>query len=385
MLRLRSCVLSHLLSSPATSPLPSLHRLLSGAAAPAVSPDSGFEVERYLVSTCGLTRAQTLKASSKLSHLKSPARPDAVLAFLAGLGLSAADVAAVVAKDPLFLCAGVEGNLGPAVAGLTGLGLSRPEVARLVSLSPDRFRRKNVVPKVRSYLPLFGSAEDLLSGVKRGLFLLSVDIDRVVKPNVAVLRECGLGARDIAKLLIQMPRIVTASPERALAMVACAERIGVPRGSGMFRQALQAVACFSEEKIAAKVEQLKKTLRWSDADAGIALCKWPTVLRWSKDMLQRKSEFLFSKVGLEPAYIAHRPAILGLSLERRLEPRYYVMRFLKENGLLSHGRDYNSMVLVSEKVFVERFIRPHKQAAPLIAEDYAAACTGEVPARFRFT
>uniref|UniRef100_R7W002 Uncharacterized protein n=1 Tax=Aegilops tauschii TaxID=37682 RepID=R7W002_AEGTA len=222
-----------------------------------------------------------------------------------------------------------------------------------------------------------------------------------------------------------MPRIVTASPERVLAMVACAEGIGVPRGSGMFRHALQSVACFSEEKIAAKVEQLKKTLRgsdadvgialckwptvlrwskdmlqrksevliskgigvprgsgmfrhalqsvacfseekiaakveqlkktlrWSDADVGIALCKWPTVLRWSKDMLQRKSEFLISKVGLEPAYIAHRPVMLSLSLEGRLKPRYYVMRFLQENGLLSHGRDYYAMVLVGEKVAIK--------------------------------
>uniref|UniRef100_A0A453MQM4 Uncharacterized protein n=1 Tax=Aegilops tauschii subsp. strangulata TaxID=200361 RepID=A0A453MQM4_AEGTS len=348
-----------LLSSRTASPLLSLQRLLSTAAAPAVSPNPSFAVEDYLVSTCGLTRAKALKASAKLSHLKSPAKPDAVLAFLAGLGLSGADVAAVVAKDPLFLCAGVEGNLGPAVAGLTGLGLSRSEVARLVSLSPDRFRRKNVVPKAHYYLSLLGSSEDLLLAARRGLFLFSVDLD--------------------------IPRIVTASPERVLAMVACAEGIGVPRGSGMFRHALQSVACFSEEKIAAKVEQLKKTLRWSDADVGIALCKWPTVLRWSKDMLQRKSEFLISKVGLEPAYIAHRPVMLSLSLEGRLKPRYYVMRFLQENGLLSHGRDYYAMVLVGEKVFVERFIRPHKQAAPLIAEDYAAACIGEVPARFRFT
>jgi mTERF domain-containing protein len=96
-------------------------------------------VEDYLVGTCGLTRAQALKASPKLSHLKSPAKPDAVLAFLASLGLSSADVAAVVAKDPQFICAKVEKTLAPIAAGLTGLGLSHSEVARLVSLVPFRF------------------------------------------------------------------------------------------------------------------------------------------------------------------------------------------------------------------------------------------------------
>jgi mTERF domain-containing protein, mitochondrial len=113
-----------------------------------------------------------------------------------------------------------------------------------------------------------------------------------------LLAECGLGVCDIAKLFIQIPRIITASPERVLRMVACTEGIGVPCGSGMFRQALHAVSCLREEEIAAKVEQLKKTLRRSDAEVRIALCKWPIVLRRSKDMLQLKSEFLISKVGV---------------------------------------------------------------------------------------
>ncbi|XP_044953457.1 uncharacterized protein LOC123403599 [Hordeum vulgare subsp. vulgare] len=389
MLRLRSCVLSHLLSSPTTSPILSLHRLLSAsaAAAPAVSLNpSSFAVEEYLVATCGLTRAQALKASAKLSHLKSPANPDAVLAFLAGLGLSGADVAALVAKDPRFLCAGVERTLAPVVAGLTGLGLSPCDISRLVSLAPNEFRHRSVVSKLDYLLPLFGSFGNLLRPLKHGTSIIGSDLERVVKPNVKLVAECGLGACDIAKLFIRDPWMLSAKPGRLLAMVACAEGIGVPRGSGMFRQALHAVACLSSaEKIAAKVEQLKKALRWSDADVGIAVCKWPTVLWWSTDVLQHKSEFLISKVGLEPAHIAHRPVMLGLSLEGRLKPRYYVMRFLQENGLLNHGRDYYNMVVASDKVFVNKFICPHKQAAPHLAQDYAAACKGEVPTRFRFT
>uniref|UniRef100_A0A8I6XPP7 Uncharacterized protein n=1 Tax=Hordeum vulgare subsp. vulgare TaxID=112509 RepID=A0A8I6XPP7_HORVV len=168
-------------------------------------------------------------------------------------------------------------------------------------------------------------------------------------------------------------------------MVACAQGIGVPRGSGMLVQAMHAVSCFSEDKIAAKVGYLKKTLRWSDAEVGIAVSRGPFLLRRSDDVLRRVSEFLISEVGLEPAYIAHRPSMFTYSLERRHRPRYHVVKFLKENGLLNHDRDYYSMVALSEKLFVEKFICPHKQAAPHLAEDYAAACTGKGPAKFRFT
>ncbi|VAI41785.1 unnamed protein product [Triticum turgidum subsp. durum] len=387
MLRLRECFVSRLLSSPSTPTYAifPLRRLLS-AAAPHISPNpSGFAVEDYLVDTCGLTRPQALKASTKLSHLKSPANPDAVLAFLAGVGLSGADVAPVVAKDPQILCAKVDKTLAPVVDGLTGLGLSRSDIARLVSLAHSGFRCRSVVSKLHYYLPLLGSFHNFLRLLKRGgSHLLSSDLDKVVKLNVVFLRECGLGDCDIAKLCVPVPRMLTTNRERVRAMVACAERLGVPRGSGMFRQALQAVAFLSEDKVAAKLDYLKNTFRWSDAQVSIAVRKFPSVLRNSKESLNHRSEFLFFEVGLEPVYIAHRSDILSYSMEGRLRPRYYVIKFLKQNGLLDRDLSLYSAVKMTEKAFVEKLICPHKEDAPHLAEDYAAACKGEVPANFRF-
>jgi mTERF domain-containing protein len=127
------------------------------------------------------------------------------------------------------------------------------------------------------------------------------------------------------------------------------------------------------------VEYLKNMFKWSDAEVGIAVCKLPYVLTKSNDALQRKSEFLISEVGLEPVYIAHRPALLNYSLEGRIRPRYYVLKLLKEKGLLHQDRDFYNTVMISEKLFMKRFIGPHKEVAPHLAEDYAAACRGEVP------
>ncbi|CAM0947854.1 unnamed protein product [Alopecurus aequalis] len=332
MLHLRRCILARLPSSPSASPISPLHRLLSAA----VSPNPGFAAEEYLVQTCGLSRAQALKAARKISHLQSPTNPDAVLAFLADLGLSGADVAALVAKDPKFLCAGVERTLAPILVGLSGLGLSRSEIARLVSTAPSSFRCRSVV----SNLPC----------------------------SFMVLQECGLSACDIAKLFIDVPWILGIKPERLRVIVACAEGLGVPRGSVMFRHALHAVAFLGAEEIAARVEYLKNTFRWSDAEVNIAVSKLPFMLARSKDILRSRSEFLISEVGLEPAYIAHRPALLSYSLEGRLRPRYYALKFLKENRLLDQDRDYYKVVSLTEKVFREKYISPHDEAAPHLAD-----------------
>uniref|UniRef100_A0ACD5WUC6 Uncharacterized protein n=1 Tax=Avena sativa TaxID=4498 RepID=A0ACD5WUC6_AVESA len=179
--------------------------------------------------------------------------------------------------------------------------------------------------------------------------------------------------------------MLTAKPERVREIVACAEGLGVPRGSGMFRAALQAVSPLNEEKIATKLECLKKTFRWSDAQVSHAVSKAPGLLRKPKEALRHRSKFLISDVGLEPAYIAHRPVILYYSMEGRLRPRYYVLKFLKVNGLLDQNRDYYNTTALSEMAFVEKFICPHKESAPDLAEDYATICKGELPTNFRFT
>ncbi|CAM0908989.1 unnamed protein product [Alopecurus aequalis] len=342
MFHLRRCIVARILSSPSASPISPLYCLLS-AAAPAVSPNPSFAAEEYLVETCGLSRAQALKAYTKLTHLKSPSNPDAVLAFLADLGLSGADVAALIAKDRSSSAPALREPLPPSSSGSPASNLLRP-----------------------------------VKGSCRENLLLS-DLESVVKPNVVLLRECGLGVCDIAKLCILRPWLLTSKQESLQAIVACAEGLGVPRGSRMFRQVLCAVGFQSEETITAKVDNLKKTFSWSDAEVRIAVCKAPMMLMRSRETLQHRSEFLINEVGLEPAYIAHRPVMIMYSLEGRNRPRYYVLKFLKEKGLLHKDRDYYSAFMIGNKVFIEKFICPHKEAAPHLAGDYAAACRGEVP------
>ncbi|KAM0852852.1 hypothetical protein ACQ4PT_051479 [Festuca glaucescens] len=352
MLRLRSCILTRLLSSPSSaSPISPLHRLLSAAAA-AADPSPAFAIEQYLVDTCGLTRPQALKASAKLSHLKSASKPDAVLAFLAGIGLSGADVTAAVAGDPQLLCTDVDKTLAPVVAGLTAHGLSRAQVARLVSLGRPIFRNRSLASNLPYYLSLFGSNENLLKLLNQSHSFLGCSLEKVVKLNVTFLQEYGLG-------------------------------LGVPRGSPMFMHVLYAVAIVGEDKITAKVDYLKKTFRWSDAEVGNVVCKIPQLLRRSKDTLRRLSEF-FSEVGLEPADIAigHRSVMLTYSLESRLKPRYYAVKFLKKTGLVKSFPSYSTIFHLTDKVFVERYICPHKEAASHLYEDYVAACKGEVSTRF---
>ncbi|CAM0942749.1 unnamed protein product [Alopecurus aequalis] len=384
MRRLQSCILARLLSfPPATYPIPisPLHRLLSASTA---DPIPGFAVEQYLVDSCGLSRRQALRASAKLAHLNSPSNPDAVLAFLAGLGLPRPAVAAAVAGDPELLCADVDETLAPVAAEITAHGLSHAEVARLASLGCTVFRCRSAVSNLPYYISLFGTQESLLRLVKHSPRLLGYSLDNVVKPNVAFLRECSLGDYDFLKVCLASPRILATKLERLRAMVTFAEGLGAPRGSRMFWNVLRTVSFVGEWNFTAKMDYLKEIFRWSDAEVSTVLCRSPQLLHRSDDRLRRLSEFLISEVGLEPAEIAQHSLILTVSLDGRLRPRYSALKFLKENGLLKYDPSYSTVFMLSEKVFMERYICPRKEAAPHLAEDYLANCRGEVPTRFIF-
>ncbi|WVZ78006.1 LOW QUALITY PROTEIN: hypothetical protein U9M48_025787 [Paspalum notatum var. saurae] len=345
---------------PALPPPPLPSRSTASSQTTAVVP---FVVEDYLIATCHLSPTQALKSSKPLSHLKSPSKPDTVVAFLSGLGLSAADIAAAVTFDPKLLYSDVGRTLAPRLAELRDLGLSTFQIGRLVLVDPRRFRRPTR-RLLAYYIPLFGSFENLLRTLRRNPFLLGFDVEGVVTPNVALLMECGLDACDIAMVSMSVPRLITTNLEHVRAIVERTEALGACT-----------VAFLHDNKIAAKL--LKKTFGWLDAEVGVAVSNRPFLLRYSEDRLRRLSEFLITQVGLEPQYIARTSTLFTYSLERRLMPRHYVVKFLKDNGLLEHGPSYYTAVQLSENGFMDKFIRPYKDAAPSLAQDYAAACRAQ--------
>nr|CAB3465554.1 unnamed protein product [Digitaria exilis] len=339
-----------------------LSRFATTAASSAPAP---FAVADYLVASCHLDRDQALRVSQKLSHLKSPSNPDAVLAFLSGFGLTPEDIAVAVVRHPKLLCCKVDKTLAPRLAALKAYGLSASQIASFLVLDP-RFLLPSVISKLEYYVPLFGSVDAVRKAFKHNRNLIGADLERVVKPNVK-----RLGEYDISRICRIAPSLFLIRPEHFKDLVARAEDMGVQRGTPMFIYALRCVSTHKKELIASKMEFLKKTFRD------------PWVLTISEYRALRTSKFLLSVIGLDPEYISCTPALLRYALESRQMPRHYVMEFLKANGLLKRGPSYYTAVQVSEKVFMEKFIQPFKEAAPHLAEDYSAACRGEVPSRLR--
>ncbi|CAL4885388.1 unnamed protein product [Urochloa decumbens] len=208
MLRLRSRHLPAVLTASPLAAASSLHRLLlySTATSTATASATQFVVKDYLANSCGLTPAQARKASRRLSHLKSPSNPDVVRAFLAGTGITEADIARAVVRDSRILCSRVDKTLTPCIAHLRGIGLSPPQISRLIAINPNILVNPSMISRLSFYLSFLGSYEKVHTAMGRCLYLLTQNVERVVKPNIAFLKQCGLTASDIAKIFFAGPR-----------------------------------------------------------------------------------------------------------------------------------------------------------------------------------
>ncbi|CAL4966994.1 unnamed protein product [Urochloa decumbens] len=342
------------------------------------STSSGrFVVEDYLVDTCGLTPAQARKASKYLHHLKSPEKPDAVRTFLAGFGVSKADVATAITRDTRLLCSSVDKTLTPQFAQLREIGLSPAEISRLMTIFPRITPLR--ISRIAFYLSFLGSYDKVHTAIRSSAYLLSTDVDNVVKPNIELLLQCGLTPGDVATLCSRVPVLFTKEPERVMEVVARADKLGVPRNSAMFKRALEIVHNQNPRTISAKMDFLKKALACSESEVAIAICQMPPLLAASVGKLGRVVEFLKVDVGLEPGYIVRRPQLFSLSVEKRLIPRHYVIKVLKAKGLVKKDIDFHSVVCLNEERFAERMLERHKESVPGLAGAYAAACAGQVP------
>ncbi|CAD6207404.1 unnamed protein product [Miscanthus lutarioriparius] len=355
-----------------------------------------FSFEDYLVASCGLAPAQAREVSKKASHelsygsrrsldelsysrLYSASNPDAILTLLSGAGLSRADITAVVSAYPLLLRASVK-NIAPRLVALRDrVGLSTSQIARFLVVVSRPLREGDVTPKLEFFISFYGSFDRVLLAAKRNWGLLSANLERVIKPNIALFRRWGV--RDFAKLCSNYPWVLTFKPEHVKEVLLRAEELGVPTTSPMFRHAVATVASTSKDKVAAKLDFYKRTLGGSQSEVSIAVSKMPAILGFYDEILLRKINFLVNEAAMEPRHIVERPVLLALSLEKRLVPRHYVMKVLQKKGLLNRNMRFSPLAVIGEETFESKFIDCHMDSVPGLADAYAAARAGIIPSR----
>ena len=97
----------------------------------------------YLISSCGISPESAILVSKHLDLSKSPNTAYSVLAFLDNYGFTKSQVSKVIYTRPKLLLFDPETTLLPSFQTLNSLGLSNADIAAIVAASPC-FNLRNV-------------------------------------------------------------------------------------------------------------------------------------------------------------------------------------------------------------------------------------------------
>ncbi|CAO1947574.1 unnamed protein product [Urochloa humidicola] len=173
-----------------------------------------------------------------------------------------------------------------------------------------------------------------------------------------------------------MSRILTRSTKHMQEALARVDEFGIEQSSWVFPKAFATFAILSHEKINKTIHVFEK-LGWSRSDISSAVRKAPNILSMSEERIRRSLEFLTGDVGLKIPFIAQRPVLMLLSVERRLLPRYCLMNFLKTTRVLNDYPSFYTIALISEDKFQQKFVHPYKKSIPGLAAAFASSRAGK--------
>ncbi|URD99168.1 mTERF family protein [Musa troglodytarum] len=330
------------------------------------APQSNLMAD-YLVSSCGFDPDEAAKASKLLGRIESRHQPDYVLGFFKSYGFDNAQMKRVLSVNPRCLLLDVEKTLAPKFGALQDLGFSCSDITHLVSSNSAviSHQLQNVLSKIQFWQGILGSKDLLMKLCKRNRWFLGYSIEKKIQPNIEILRDFGITDQKLSMILRHRPLLIAQKPETLKALISRVEGLGVARTSGMFVQTLSVLHSISEKNFKAHLEFFKG-FGWSEDDFLAAFRKTPVILSFSLKCLQRKMEFLVNETGCAPSYLAPRPGILSMSLEKRLIPRYRILMDLKSRGVHIVNLQMSTYMSYPEKKFLEKFVIRYKEFPELI-------------------
>ncbi|XP_045833688.1 uncharacterized protein LOC123924764 [Trifolium pratense] len=306
----------------------------------------------YLTKTCGLSPQDALKVSKRL-RFKTPQKPDSVVTFFKNHGFLIHNIQSIILKDPELLVANPIKSILPKFQFLASKGASPSDIVKTVTRCP-RFLRvsldKHIVPAfdlVRSFCPSNQKAIDSIIACPTSIS------DFRMKPNVKFLIDFGLTGSNIYHLLRTRPSIICSTDlKNAVEEI---KELGFDPSKAYFSVALLAKRAITKSQWDAKVDVLK-SWGFSEDEIFNAFKRHPNFMLRSPDKLNAVMSFWVDGLGWDPSVLLAKPVLFGFSIEKRLSPRASIVKYLLSKGLRRKDASIYTPFVVSEKLFVEKFV-----------------------------
>lgn len=337
-------------------------------------PLAEFFVE-YLVKSIGLSRKEAISVSNKVCLWKSTKRnPDLALNFFQEMGLNKTQIKSLVSSDPRLLFLDPNKIYRPKLQVLQDLGLSGSDLIRVIMLYKTYFLKgldNHIKPCIEFWRKLLGSDENVAMALKKHARLLDYRTPQKMEEIVMLLREYGFSSKNVLKFIFRNSKLVMMHDleyfQNILARVE--DEFGIPRHSAMFYYGVEALSRLWKSTIEMKFSLLR-SFGWTDEDAYVMFRNLPSILGMSEDNMRETLNFFMNEIGYTADYLASHPMLFCFSVDKRVKPRFEVIKFLDEKKLNNRNANLYTALCLSESEFLKRYLLPYKDNMPDLYTSY---------------
>ncbi|KAF7130882.1 hypothetical protein RHSIM_Rhsim10G0153000 [Rhododendron simsii] len=323
-----------------------------------------------------ISEPEAVSISNRFSSRKSLEKPHSVVQFLKQLGFSDDHIRSSVLSRPHILFSDVDKTLKPKLHFFLGLGLSGPELGKLISTHShvllDSLERTLIpcVDIIKNTLVNDKNNQDLIRVLQKTYrgWVFSKPVSRL-KCNIAFLESCGIVESQLSFLLKRQPQLFFISETSLRDLVSRVLDMGFSVDSRMLVHAVHAVCSISGETFSRKIE-LFRNFGFSEEECMDMVRRTPALLMVSEGKLKLGIDFFLKEVKLGRNALVSYPICLMFSMEKRIVPRYRVLRVIMSKGLLQKEPSLSSLLTISEVEFLGKFIARFPDDAKEILEIY---------------
>ncbi|GLT93389.1 hypothetical protein SLE2022_111850 [Rubroshorea leprosula] len=326
-----------------------------------------------LIDPCGFSLESALSKSLKPhSNWKNVGKHALVINCLKSHGFNDTHIIKLVEKRPNVLQCDVEATLNPKLKFLTENGLTGKHLTKLIVTDPLILARSldsRIKPSFKVLRQYLESIPDMMKALNRAPRLLSSNLERVLQPNVEFLVDEGISADRVSKLLVARPRVLLQKREMIASLFKAVKNMGVSPKDSIFIRGIQVLSHMSEATWKNKME-LFKSLGWSEGDLLRTFRVAPFCFAYSEKKIRSQMDFLLNTVNAEQKTVIAFPKILTYSLDKRLRPRYEVLKVLLSKKLIREDIKILWLLDLSDKKFLDTYVTKHLDKVPSLLDVY---------------
>ncbi|XP_065865055.1 uncharacterized protein [Euphorbia lathyris] len=185
----------------------------------------------------------------------------------------------------------------------------------------------------------------------------------------------------VAKLIVKYPQILHIKVKNNLQpkleyfvqngfAVNAVKNLGLEPNAPMFVHALRVMISMRASTWEKKIGFMK-SMGWKEEEILMAFKRYPYCLAFSEAKIRKALHFYLNIMKLQPKSVVANPVLLGLSIEKRIRPRFNVLNILQSKKLIEiNKKDFKKDFMISEKDFKQKYVDEYIPKAPGLLEMY---------------